>query len=325
LNISIVIISYNSARFLKDNLDSLIHQTVKFKHIVVVDNLSSDNSLEIINSYREAGDVEVLALQENTGYAAAANTGIRLILSDPDSTLVLVANSDIILEPDFNARVLEKSEADPSIGMLSPLILRFDRNTVDSAGQECSRTLHPQEVGFNRPRSDVEIREKPVFSVCGAATVFSRKALELLQCDGQYYDEDFFMFWEDFDIGWRARHLGIKTLFYPPAVVYHYRSGTLKRNFLSRFSLALGRSSLIKYHLIKNRYLTLIKNFRFKQNFTTIPFVFLKDIIWVSLLTISSPKIIIPLMKSFKYIRRGLKKRNQLKQKVKERSDEIVR
>lgn len=317
MNISIVIISYNSSRFLEENLDSLVHQTVKFKHIVVVDNLSSDNSLKIVVPYKEKEGVEILALQENTGYAAAANTGIRHILSDPAASLVLVANSDIILEPDFNERVLEKAGTDTSFGMLSPLLLRFDKKTVDSAGQECSRTLHPLEVGFNRPREEVDILEKPVFSVCGAATVFSREALERLSCDGQYYDEDFFMFWEDFDIGWRARHLGIDTVFYPLAVVYHFRSGTLKRNFLSRFSLALGRPSLIKYHLIKNRYLTLIKNFRLKRDFRSIPFVFLKDIIWVSLLTISSPKIIIPLMKSFKYIRRALKKRKLLKEKVK--------
>jgi hypothetical protein len=80
--------------------------------------------------------------------------------------------------------------------------------------------------------------------------------------------------------------------------------------------LALARPAAIKYHLVKNRYLTLIKNFRFKQNFKSIPFVFFKDIIWVSLLTFGSPKIIIPLMKSGKYIKKAFKKRKQVGERI---------
>jgi GT2 family glycosyltransferase len=307
----VVIVSYNSAKFLEKNLSSLVAQTIGFRRIVVVDNCSPDESLTVIERFKPRA--EVIALPENLGYSGAADTGIRHIYSDPAADLILVANADIILADTFNAAVLGKFREEGDIGLMSPLILRFDGKTVDSAGQDCSLALHPREIGFNRPAADVDTGEKPVFSVCGAATVFSRKALERLEINGEYYDRDFFMFWEDFDIGWRARLLGIKTLFYPEAVVYHYRSATLEPNFFSRFSLALARPAAIKYHLIKNRWLTLIKNFRFKKNYRSIPFIFLKDIIWVSLLTFSSPKIIIPLMKSGKYIKRALEKRKQLR------------
>lgn len=323
LNISVVIVSYNSEKFLEKNLRSLVHQTVQFNRIVVVDNDSSDDSLKIIRSFREETDIiHIIPLSHNCGYAGAANIGIEHIYSHPGSSshLVLVANSDIILDENFNARVTEKFREDTDISMLSPLILRFDEKTVDSAGQACSITLHPSETGFNQPVDAVDIEEKRVFSVCGAATVFNQHALEQLKIEGEYYDEDFFMFWEDFDIGWRANLLGLKTLFYPGAVVYHFRSGTLKKNFFSRFSLALARPSIIKYHLIKNRYLTLIKNFRFKKNYRSIPFIFLKDIVWVTLLTISSPKIIIPLMKSGKYIKRAIRKRKQIRERIRLRS-----
>jgi GT2 family glycosyltransferase len=180
--------------------------------------------------------------------------------------------------------------------------------------------LYPSEIGFNRHIDHIPVEERPVFSVCGAAAVFSRQALEQLKINDEYYDEDFFIFWEDFDIGWRAHLLGLETLFYPKAVVYHYRSGTLKKNFLSRFSLALARPAAIKYHLVKNRYLTLIKNFQFKPNVKSIPFIFFKDIIWVTLLTFASPKIIIPLMKSGKYIKRAFKKRKQLRERIRHQS-----
>ncbi len=313
MNISVVIVSYNSEKFLENNLHSLTRQTVKFKQIVVVDNHSADNSLKLIEAFKN--EVDIIKLSHNSGYAKAANIGIK----NTDSDLLLVANSDIILDENFNGLVLGKFRENKDIAMLSPLILRFDRRTVDSAGQACSLALYPSEIGFNRNVDDIPIVERPVFSVCGAATVFNRQALEQLKINDEYYDEDLFIFWEDFDIGWRAHLLGLKTLFFPKAVVYHYRSGTLKQNFLSRFSLALARPAAIKYHLVKNRYLTLIKNFRFKRNFKSIPFIFFKDIIWVSMLTFGSPKIIIPLMKSGKYIKRAFKKRKQVRERIRHR------
>lgn len=306
MNIAAIVISYNSSSFLENNIRSLLAQSVPFQQIIVVDNASTDSSLTVLAGFEPA--ITVLALDYNAGYAAAVNMGINATTTD----LVLVANADIILEPTFNAHVLERCLRDPEIGLLSPLILRFDRATVDSAGQACSRALYPQEIGYNQPRNQVDIHERPVFSVCGAATIFRRAALEILKMGSDYYDEDFFIFWEDFDIGWRAQLLGIKTIFFPDALVYHFRSATLERNFLSRFSLALARPAFIKYHLVKNRYLTLIKNFHFSRNYRHIPFVFLKDIPWVFLLTFSSPKIIIPLMKSFKLFKKAFIKRKEI-------------
>jgi GT2 family glycosyltransferase len=315
VDISVVVISYNSEQFLEKNLTSLIHQTVKFKEIIVVDNFSTDNSVKIIETFEKKWpEVRKIALDYNSGYAKGANIGIR----ESRSQLVLVANSDILLDKKFNSNVLRKFKEDPELSLLSPLILRFDKKTVDSAGQNYSTALHPLEIGFNQDIHDVDIKEKPVFSVCGAATVFRRSALEKLKLDQDYYDEDFFIFWEDFDIGWRATLLELKILFYPDAVVYHYRSATLGKNFFARFSLALARPTHIKYHLVKNRYLTLIKNFRFRTFYWSLPFIILKDITWVGMLTFSSPKIIITLMKSGKYFKKALAKRKILKGKIKE-------
>ena len=312
LSISVVIISFNSESFLEKNLHSLLEQSYPFTSILVVDNASSDRSTEIVKSF--PFPVRSIELPSNIGYAAAANHGVHLLLSE-GAELILVANSDIILDSSFNKETISIFNEKNHIGMLSPLILRFDKLTVDSAGQECSRALYPVERGYNQPKELLNLDSKDVFSVCGAATVFSRQALEKLQLNNQYYDEDFFMFWEDFDIGWRAQLLGIHVHFSPLPVVYHYRSGTLEKGFISRFSLALARPSNIKYHLVKNRFLTLIKNFRFSRNILSIPFIIFKDIIWVSLLTFSSPKIIIPLMKSGRYIKRALEKRKLIRER----------
>lgn len=318
MDISVVVISYNSEKFLEKNLTSLIGQTIPFKEIVVVDNHSSDNSVKIIESYeKDCPFLQKVALAYNSGYAKGANIGI----CRTHSHLVLVANADTILDDKFNAVVINKFVGDPELSLLSPLIMRFDNRTVDSAGQMYSKSLHPREIGFNQSLPRVNSDEKFVFSVCGAATVFRRSALETLKLDNDYYDEDFFIFWEDFDMGWRAQLLGMKVLFFPNARVCHFRSATLEENFwscLSRVSLALARPAFIKYHLVKNRYLTLIKNFRFKRFYWAIPFIIVKDIFWVGLLTIFSPKIIIGLVKSRKLFKNALAKRKMLKDKEKE-------
>jgi len=317
VNISIVVISFNSSTFLDDNIHSLTSQTVPFREIVIVDNASQDDSQERVQTLQNKfHQLTLIPLERNFGYAGAANKGINSLTAD--SELVVVANPDTIFDETFNEKVIAKMTKDPDIAMLSPLILRFDKTTVDSAGQECSSALYPREKGYNRPLSDVDVNEGPVFSVCGAATVFRRRALEQLKLYQEYYDEDFFIFWEDFDMGWRARSLGLKVWFFPDALVYHFRSGTLKRNFLSRFSLALSRPAFIKYHLVKNRFLVLIKNFRFGRDFRHLPFMILKDLVWVTMLTFGAPKIIIPLMKSGKYFKRMVIKRKEMTKRLRD-------
>jgi GT2 family glycosyltransferase len=307
VDISAVVVSFNSDRFLEGNFQSLFRQTVAFKRVIVVDNASEDGSRAAMASFPE---LEKILLPENIGYAAAANLGI----GRSDSELVLVANADIFLDPEFNRRVLEFFAARPQAGMLSPLILRFDGKTVDSAGQDCSWALYPREIGYNRPVVSMALEESEVFSVCGAATVFSRHALEKLKIGGEYYDEDFFMFWEDFDIGWRANLLGLKVFFAPEAVAYHFRSGTLARTGWSRLSLALARPAPLRFHLLKNRYLTLIKNFRLARSWWTLPFVLMKDLLWAGALTIRSPKIIIALARSGALFRKAWGKRKLIKE-----------
>jgi len=302
VDISAVIISFNSLDFLAENLDSLQSQIPAFQRVVVVDNHSQDGSANLLKART---GIDAMLLNENIGYAAAANLGI----SRCESQLVLVANADIRLEPGFLRAVREHMRENPDTGLLSPLILRFDGITVDSAGQECSSALHPRERGYGQPLSKVKPRGGSVFSVCGAATVINRSAFSGVIAGNRYYDEDFFMFWEDFDLGWTASQAGIPVRFSPDARVRHFRSATLKPGFRRRIALALARPPRLRYHLIKNRYLTLIKHFHLRRHWRHLPAVFFRDLVWVGLLTITTPRTIIWLLRSGPVFRRALQKR----------------
>lgn len=306
MDISAVIVSFQAEAYLSRCLESLAGQSVPFHRVVVVDNASRDASLRLIAAFPGA---EAMLLEENQGYAAAANLGIDRAGGD----LVLVANADVRLDADFNRRALEFFARRREAALLSPLILRFDARTVDSAGQERSWALHPRETGFGRPLARMRLEEKRVFSVCGAATVFSREALERLKTGGEYYDRDYFMFWEDFDIGWRANLLGLQAWFCPAVVAYHFRSATLARSLASRFSLALARPAPLRFHLVKNRWLTLIKNFRLRRDWRSLPAIAFWDLLWIGALTIRSPKIIIALAHAGPAFRRAREKRKWLR------------
>jgi GT2 family glycosyltransferase len=306
MDISAVIVSFEAEEYLPRCLESLAGQSVPFRRIVVVDNASRDASPRLAAAFP---GVEALLLAENLGYAAAANLGIDRAGGD----LVLVANADVWLDAEFNRLALDFFARRPQAALLSPLILRFDGRTVDSAGQERSWALHPRETGYGRPLARLRLEEKRVFSVCGAATVFARGALERLKLDGEYYDRDFFMFWEDFDIGWRASLLGLQAWVCPAVVARHFRSATLARSFAARLSLALARPAPLRFHLVKNRWLTLIKNVRLRRDWRFLPVAAAWDLLWIGALTIRSPKIIIALARSRPVFSRAWEKRKWLR------------
>ncbi|MBN1196257.1 MAG: glycosyltransferase family 2 protein [Candidatus Aminicenantes bacterium] len=305
MDISAVVVSFNSRNFLADNLDSLQAQSPPFSRIIVVDNHSTDGSREMLAN---RPGVEAILLDSNIGYAAAANTGIARC----DSQLVLVANADIRLETGFSRAVLNHMGRYPDTGLLSPLILRFDGVTVDSAGQECTSALYPRERGYGKPLSRINPRAGKVFSVCGAATVINQRAFAAIVKDHRYYDEDFFMFWEDFDLGWTATEAGICVRFDPDVRVLHFRSATLKAGFRRRIALSLARPSRLRFHLVKNRYLTLAKHFRWRRHWRRIPAVILRDLFWTGLLTITDPRIIIWLLRSGPQLCRARRKRREI-------------
>jgi len=305
LKISIVIITYNSGLFIKECIESLFVQSVVPDKIIVVDNNSKDETMGILNSY--GNKLTIISLKYNSGYSEAANIGIKNSMGN----VVIISNPDVIYDNKFIKNIKKKFETNPEADMISPLILRFDEKRIDSTGQFPSLSLFVKERGYNKKLENFKVNEDEIFSVCGACTVFKRESLEKLKLNDEYYDEDFFIFWEDFDIGWRAELLGLRKIFFPGAIVYHYRSGTIKKTFISKISLTLSRRKDIVYHIVKNRYLTLIKNFRLKRNFYNIPFILIKDILWLGFLILTFRFSIIRLLKD-----RNLFKKAYLKRKI---------
>lgn len=215
-HISIIIPNYNGERFLGPCLDSLASQTRPPDKVIVVDNGSRDRSLEIARGHRLAPDV--IELERNFGFAFAANQGIEAV----DSEMVALLNNDAVADPRWIESGLHAAKTYPEVDFFASLMLQLnDRDRVDSAGDMYICDGRPVSRGRGEPASGYN-RPALVMSACAGAAFFRRVVFEELGG----FEESFFAYLEDIDLGLRARARGHLCLYVPEAVVYHLGAGT---------------------------------------------------------------------------------------------------
>lgn len=249
---SVVIVNWNTRAYLEGCLNSVFSQSYGNIEVIVVDNASSDGSVDYIR--QNYPDVQIIENSSNKGFCAANNQG----LARSRGSFVLFLNPDTLIEPDALEKAARAFKDDDRVGSLSGKILRFDRETVDSTGQFLRASRRVKERGFGEKDKGQYQAIEPVFSTCGAAAFYRRECIWDVILDGEFFDEDFFTYWEDLDAGWRARNKGWKCIYRPDIGILHARGGAFKEK-RSAFSL-LHKGPEMQYHIIKNRYLTMIKN-----------------------------------------------------------------
>jgi hypothetical protein len=214
LRTAVVVPNWNGRRWLPGLLDSLAAQTRAPDELVVVDNGSTDGSLELL---RERG-VTVVALGRNTGFACAANRGIEAVAAEA----VALVNTDVELEPDWLERALARLEADEALASVATkMVLLDDPTMLDDAGDELRRDGVAHQRGHGRRDDGRWDRPGEAFSACAGAALYRRAAV--LAAGG--FDERLFSYLEDVDLGLRLRLAGWRCG-YEPAVARHARHGS---------------------------------------------------------------------------------------------------
>ncbi|WP_246187912.1 glycosyltransferase family 2 protein [Paenibacillus tengchongensis] len=184
----------------------------------------------------------------NTGFAPAHNQAIAAT----DTDYVLVLNPDLELAADYVSRLIAVMEADPRIGSATgKLLLKADPSLLDSTGLRMNRARR----AFDR-RAGEPAAQGPdsglVFGVSGAAAMYSRRMIEDVSVEGEFFDGDFFAYKEDVDVAWRAQLFGWNAFYNAEAIGYHERGW--KTSGRSDKALFIRRISYI------NRYKMLYKN-----------------------------------------------------------------
>jgi hypothetical protein len=216
---AVVVPNWDGLEWLPGCLDSLAAQTLAPSEVVVVDNGSTDGSLELLAG--RGDDVRVLELGRNTGFAFAANRGVEAV----DADLVALVNTDVVLEPDWLERMSRALAEHPRAASAACKMVDLrEPHVLYDAGDFLRRDGACEQRGrFERDRGRFDA-PGDAFSACAGAALYRRDAF--LAAGG--FDERFFAYLEDVDLGLRLRLAGWGCR-YEPAVARHAGGGTSGR------------------------------------------------------------------------------------------------
>ena len=259
--ISIIVVTYNSEEHIIDCLNSIFLQDDKDFEFILIDNNSSDSTISVIKD--KFTNIHLIKNRENLGFSKGVNQGIEC----SKGKNIFILNSDIVLREDFIDELKNALLQLPdNVGMISPKMLRMDKQRIDSTGLILSRMRR----FYDRGQGSIDLgqfdRQQDIFGPCAAAAIYTRQMLEDIKINNEYFDEDFFLILEDFDIAWRARSRGWKVLFVPAIICYHL--GGISRK----------RSPIAQYYTFRNRYLLLLKNERMSNLWRLLLFALVYDI-----------------------------------------------
>ena len=273
--VSVTIVTYNSGRFIKRCLESVLDQQYPFTKIIVIDNNSSDGTIDILEPFEDR--CEIVYNEENIGFAAAQNQAIGM----SNSEWVLTLNPDVLLLQGFIEALVTAGNIDPKVGTVCGKLLTMtagfdfpEEPTVDSTGIYFTPNLRHLDRGSLQVDNGSFRNYEYVFGATAAAALYRRQMTEDIAVMGEFFDADFFAYREDADVAWRAQLMGWKCLYAPYAKGYHVRK-----------ALPGNRRALppeINMHSVKNRFLLRIKNITpdlYRRNFMAIT---VRDIVVVA-------------------------------------------
>ncbi len=234
--------NWNGMKYLGRCLAGLYAQTCPLAEVVVVDNGSTDGSKEWLRAHYP--QVRLIENATNRGFAAGYNQAIAAC----SAPFVLVLNTDVFLEPDFLAQAMRGFALGPRVAAVTGRVFQEATDELLNGGFFLRRQIRI------RHSANLDHPEE-VFGATGAVMLCRREALEDLRVEGEYFDESYFGYGEDIDLAWRAQLWGWRVRFEPGPLAHHVGSGSLDGRL--RFA---EKPAFFQRHVLKNRYLTLIKN-----------------------------------------------------------------
>lgn len=225
-SVAVVIPNWNGKESLGPCIDSLLAQTCEAE-IIVVENGSTDGSLELLA--KKYPEVIVLAQPMNLGFAGGVNVGLRYAMEKGFDYAALF-NNDAVADSSWLKYLVEELNSNPSSGIATCKFLTLDKKKIDSTGDMYSTWGLPYPRGRDEKNSNKYDDSLDIFGATGGASLYRTDMLKEIGL----FDEDFFAYYEDVDISFRAQLAGWKVRYVPKSEAYHSIGATSSK--ISGFS-----------------------------------------------------------------------------------------
>ena len=219
-SLTLIVLNYNGLHHLQACFPSLVNADYPADclNLMLVDNASSDGSVSYMGQHFP--QVQIVSNDRNLGFAAGNNRGARLA----QSQYVVFLNNDMRIEPQFLRELVKVAQSEPGVICVGAKILNWDGSRVDFGGAAADFAAHAYQLGWNQPlQAGQYVEVEQILFPCGGGMLIDRKAF--LEAGG--FDESYYLFYEDFDLGWRLWLLGHRILFAPGAIAYHQHHGSV--------------------------------------------------------------------------------------------------
>lgn len=253
--VAIIIVNWNGKRFLKDCFESLQNQTYKNFDIYFVDNGSVDESIDYVRT--EFPQITIISLEKNYWYAKWNNEGIKKAFQDKEVEYIVCLNNDTIVEKYWLEELVQTAQKDTKIWAVSSKAYFIWWEVIQNAGLIYDKALQINKLGWISLGYGLQDSECPelskdteIFCPGWVAPLYKRNVLEeIYSKDQEIFDEDFFAYSEDLDLGFRIKNLWYTSYLSANAKLIHLHSQTWWKS-----------SPFKAYYCERNTYLTAIKN-----------------------------------------------------------------
>jgi len=237
--ISVIILNWNGNEHLEECLHSVSKQTTKDYEIILVDNGSTDGSVNFVES--RFPSIRIVKLETNKGFCGGNIIGLQHAIGE----FVALLNNDTRVASNWLAELLKEMEQDPKIGICaSCMIDYFKPDSLDTAGDGYDICGVGFKAGNQQQVSEYQ-NKRDVFGACAGAVLYRRSMLNKIG----FFDEEFFAVGEDIDLSFRAKLSGYRCVYVPTAIVYHKVGQTIG-----------SKSNFLLYHSRRNIEYTYFKN-----------------------------------------------------------------
>jgi hypothetical protein len=276
--------------FAKQCIQSVVESDYQNLEVIVVDNGSTDGSYEIVcQLFNNKPNVKIVRNPRNLGFAEGNNIGCRHC----KGAIIVFLNVDTKVEPDWLKPLVSNLLSDDRIGGAQCKLLDMkNRERIDSLGSSLDV------LGYVYPNRSGPLGEAPeIFYSDGAAMAFKREVLNQVSFDGNPFDSNHLLYYEDSDLCWRVRLRGYKIVLALSSVVYHYRGGAGGRD--------LGHARTCFF--TASHLLTLIKNYDLRNLALYMPALVLMEMVQSAILLLSEPRRSVAKVRAFLWCLRNLR------------------